>query len=133
MDAGVAELMKQGLGYLLFVLSIGVIVWLQKRYDHLQERYVEDRKSSDKDLAAVNDKRLDETKQVVLAMERSTMAASDQTTAVRGLATAVGDLTKGFAALVVTQENFRVRFSEIGERLEKRQEEMLTMLRQNRG
>ena len=129
LDAATAEILKAGLGYVLFLFACGVIALMQKRNDVLQSQCSENLRQSDKDLMNLNEKRLEETKAIVLAIERSTQAANERSASAQALATAVTDLTKGFAALVLTQEGSRAQFIKLGERLEARQEQALDLLR----
>jgi hypothetical protein len=132
-DAAVAEFLKQGLGYVIAFIA-GAAYWMEKRENsRIRDKAADDQRLADKDLAAINEKRLEETKAVVLAMERNTHSTNERTTAIAAQASAINELTKGFAALVLTQESTRARFTELGERLEARGEAALKMLRKLNG
>jgi hypothetical protein len=127
-DPAVAELMKQGLGFVLFIFSCGVIALLWRNNGNLQKQIREIDKASDAVLLALQEKRLAEMREVVLAIERSAASALDHTAAMSTQATAINDLTKGFAALVLTSENGAARFKEAVDRLEARQEAILSTM-----
>lgn len=91
-----AEIAKQGLGYILFLLALGAVVFLYRRVNLLQER-----------IEALQEKRIEETKSAVLAMERNTTASTGIATSQEALTGAMNDLTKGFAAVVAGQEGLK--------------------------
>jgi len=125
----IAEIVKQGLGYTLFIFACGGLIWQVKKIELMRDQFLEDSKQSDKDLREINEKRLEEREKMVLAMERGTTASNERTAGIQAQAQAIADLTRGFAALVLQQDSNRARNVELGERLERRQEEVLTIQR----
>jgi hypothetical protein len=75
------------------------------------------------------EKRIEEQRQILVALERNIVSSAALTASIESRTKAINDLVQGFAALVQTQEASRDRFRELGDRLERRQEEALNILR----
>lgn len=126
LDAATQEILKGGFGYALAVAAFCIAAFFWTRIQTLQDTCTSDAKEAAEELKKINDERLDETKVAIVALERNTLALQNRAEAVEKLTIAFNDLTKGFAALVLSQESGREHFRELGKRLESRQEVSLS-------
>jgi hypothetical protein len=121
--------MQGGVHPALFLLTLGGLAWVL-----LEWRKCEAARRTEYTglLSQANthyEKRIEEQKQILIALERNIVSSAALTASIESRTKAINDLVQGFAALVQTQEASRERFRELGERLERRQEEALNTLR----
>jgi hypothetical protein len=121
--------MQGGVHPALFLLTLGGLAWVL-----LEWRKCEAARRTEYTglLLQANthyEKRIEEQKQILIALERNIVSSAALTASIESRTKAINDLVQGFAALVQTQEASRERFRELGERLERRQEEALNTLR----
>lgn len=113
----------------LFVMALVVIGWLvlELRADGKARR--QEFRECSTAANAIYEKRIEEQKQVLIAMERVTVAMATLSASVESRTKVINELVQGFGTLASVLEANRDRDKELGDRVEKRQEDILSLLR----
>jgi hypothetical protein len=77
----------------------------------------------------IQEKRIEEGKAMLLALERTSAALATHTAAVEGRTQVISDLVNGLAKVAQNQETIRDHFKGVTDRLEQGQKEILANLR----
>jgi len=119
LQQGLGSLLTQGTGWILFVLSLIVIWWMDRRQTECQKARDEETKEAEKAVLEQYEKRLAEFAEILNALNRNTTAINGFETTVGARTEAINQLVVGFASLVRDINNNRERWHERGAALMK--------------
>jgi predicted nucleic acid-binding Zn-ribbon protein len=108
-------ILSWGGGWVLSVLLIIAIVFMDKRIKELHTKCDDQRSAGEIAVNEQFEKRLDEFKTILAGLERSTSALNTMQVAVDNRTETINQLVAGFANLVRDLENNRERWRERGE------------------
>jgi hypothetical protein len=108
-------ILSWGGGWVLSVLLIIAIVFMDKRIKELHAKCDDQRSAGEIAVNEQFEKRLDEFKTILAGLERSTSALNTMQVAVDNRTETINHLVAGFANLVRDLENNRERWRERGE------------------
>jgi hypothetical protein len=136
-----ADLLKNilgggGVAPALFLLVVGglatAIIVLARAFQKSEATRDTERSNETTNLLAIQEKRLEEGKAMLSALERTATALAAHTLAIESRTTAIAEMVQVLAKVAQTQESSRDYFSRAVDRLEEGNKETHRLLRQGR-
>jgi len=119
MDSAFKAVIEQlGVGGALFVIACLVIAYLYKQNSELHKQISDTSNANQEDREVLQEKRLEEAKQLLVIIERNNANASEVSKSVASMTTALNELVKGFASMVQNGDLNRERFRDQANRIE---------------
>lgn len=131
MDSAFSDIIKAILSSAGLSGAIALLLVLVIAYQYREHQ--KEGREWDAERTALSDKRLDELRQTLAAIQGSAATMTALTVSVDARNAVLADLAKGFSTLVQGTEASRERFTELGKRIEDSQKEILTLLRTRNG
>jgi hypothetical protein len=134
-----SEIFKQVLGIsgvhpALFLLVVGglavAIVVLAKAFQRSEEARDIERAAEAKNILAIQDKRIEEGKAMLLALERTSTALAAHTAALESRTKTVNEMVQALAMMAQTQQASREHFQGVAQRLEENQRVIMGIVRE---
>jgi hypothetical protein len=135
------EILKQvlgggGIAPALFLLVVGglsaAVIVIARAFQKSETTRDTERSNETKNLLAIQEKRLEEGKAMLSALERTAAALAAHTLAIESRTTAISEMVQVLAKVAQTQETSREYFSRAVDRLEEGNKETHRLLRQGR-
>lgn len=130
-DAIINALLSQGgVWAALFLLAALTAAYLYRELRGAEERCAAAAHETAKALADLHEKRLDEAKLVLTALERNTTSSATRAVALESINTSLAKLVEGFTILTQAQDSRGERCREQMDRLERNQTTILDRVRE---
>lgn len=122
LEKALEVILSQGLSGALAVLLILAVGWLVRRQNADLERYLGERDEWDTARQAINEKRLDDSRALITALERNATVLAQHSSSLDARTQAQNQLVQTVAAMAQSQEASRDRFRDQADRMERRLE-----------
>lgn len=113
-ESQLTAIATQGTGYALFVISLVVLYFMDKRYLALQKSCSDERTAAEIAVKAQYEKRLEEFREILDVMTRNTSAVSALQGSVDARTETLNQLTTGIAKLSHEFENMQQKWDDRG-------------------